>query len=244
MKKILLVVFILILGVFIYLKVQVLGDPNSSFNRTTRFTLAKHPFMRTILGMHSAGDARAEYFLGSGPIIIEWFKPQTENDEVINQDLLDKFAQEVEKYTGRRTKILYGGAISDNSVPLLNLAAYELKSNVQKSAGTTLLLFFTQDYSPKPQAELASTYAESGIVVSLDAHRNTFSARSWQLGDYFVSSMLHEFGHQIGLEHNTGRGCVMNAEVETGGDTVFISPKDFCDEEQSQIAAMKAKLSN
>jgi hypothetical protein len=243
MKKFLVFLLIIVFGIFIYLKFLAAGDPNSSFNQTTRYSLAKYPIMRTILGLHRAGDARAEFFQYTlAPIVVEWFKPTGQD---IDPSLLDQFAQDLGKYTKRPAQVIYGGNVSDGTLKLGTLAAFELKANAQKPLGATVLpVFFTEDYFPRPAKELATGYEEWGVVISLSAHRNYFG-NGQSLEQNLFPSLLRGFGHQIGLKENNDPNCIMyvrTAEAPEYQNFIGSSlPQDFCPQEQKQIEALKLR---
>jgi hypothetical protein len=58
--------------------------------------------------------------------------------------------------------------------------------------------------------------------------------------------MLHEFGHQLGLEHNDQADCIMNERIEkpSGAGEFFgqFNQTGFCDLELEQIGQIKAAL--
>lgn len=244
MKKILLLAIILALGVFIYLKIEAAGDPKSYFNQTTRYTLAKYASLRTILGLHNPGDARAEYVLSSKPIYIVWFKPLTEE---LDPTLLDRFANLVGSYTGRKVELIKGGRLDDITVPYENLGTYKFNSGAGLGS-TPILVFFTTDYSTRKANEFSTTYLESGIVISLSAHKKLLGSGNRNLQSYLLSSLLHEFGRQVGLEDNSTLKCVMNSQKGPNGEALRFSaispPEDFCEKEKIQIKAIKSGLSN
>jgi predicted Zn-dependent protease len=54
-----------------------------------------------------------------------------------------------------------------------------------------------------------------------------------------VSLLLHEFGHQLGLDHNSTQGCLMNAQTEFSDRGKLLEEiDDFCDHEKNQIKNM------
>ena len=169
-------ILVILLGVFIYLKAQIMGSPDSHFNQTTRFELGKYPILRTILGLHQPGDARAEYLGSGGSIYIVWLKPDT---EIVDPGVLSQFSALVAKYTGRPVNMLYDGSLGEATVPLNNLNSVNLASNAQVPSGSSkLLLYFTLDYSPRQNQELAAAYLESGVVVSLTGERTFVNSYS------------------------------------------------------------------
>lgn len=243
-KTILLIVLLIALGVFGYFKWQVNGDINSRFNQTQRYDLGKNGVVRWFLGLHRAGDARKEYLANQGPIVIEWFKAASLD---INEQLLKDFAKKVQDYTGRPTQILRGGGISDGVVNLSDLSGFNLKAS-SDSGASTIVLFFVEDYKTRPEKVLSDTYGESGILISMKAHRDFVKNYSYNLDNYYLSSLLKEFGHQIGLGDNDENNCVMNPEVgvagmpyENYGRTVAT---DYCQTEKNQIDQLRSFYQN
>ena len=246
MKVFLLLVFIAILGTFIYIKIQVVGSPDSTFNQTSRYTLGKHPVLRTIFGLHGSGDARAEFFGGTGPIIVEWFEPQDDN---IDSSLIQKLADAAGKYTGRQDQVMFAGYVDESTIDLSNLVSYQLKSAAQYPSGgnSILLVFVTEDYSPRASDELSSTYKEDGMVLSLNAHTQFISSFPQDLDSYLYASMLHELGNQLGLPETTSNdtACIMNLHAGYNGQPLEIygksEPTDFCPSEQALLTGLKAE---
>jgi hypothetical protein len=250
LKAFFLILLVIIFGAFIYLKVMVSGSPTSSFNQTTRFTLASYPIMRTILGLHNVGDSRSDYLNPGSPITIEWFKPEDDNGEYLNQTLMDKFAAVVQNYTGRTTNIIYGGDLDDGTIAISDLATYKLKAAAQIPAGAVLLVFFAEDYTPRPDSQLSTTYQDSGMVLSLSAHMSFFPDYGSNPDNYLLPSMLHEFGSQIGMKENSEAAndpsCIMNVDPGFGGKPLEASglsePQDFCPAEQAEIQNLKLQF--
>lgn len=240
MKTFLLLLFILISGSFIYLKVQVLGDPNSGFNQTTRYTLGKYSIMRSILGMHSAGDARAEYLGGTGSIAVEIVRAQ---GTALSDQAMSDFANDVKIYIGRPVMLYTTDFVKEGLLTDADLEKIVSEHRHRDLPGqTSLFVIYAGDYVRK-DGEVAKTYKDFGIVISDTALRDTTQDYSQSLEQYAQSTMLHELGHQLGLDHNTEDDCVMNAEVESpqlGG--VFsgsFTPLEFCDFELKQLNAIK-----
>jgi len=244
-KKLCLAILVVLLAVFVYLKIEINGNPQSTFNQTTRFTLGKNPWFRAVLGLHNAGDARAEFLKGSGTINIEWFAPPSAS---IDQSLLQNFSSKVSQYTGRPTKVLWGGNINEGNTSLSGISLFVLRGELQQPlSGSTLLVYFTRDYSPRTTGELATTYQDSAIAISLDAHQQFLSRYPLQVNNYLLYSLLHEFGRQLGLpETNNDAQCAMEPITGTFNQTLdsfgLNLPQDFCPREIQQINSIKASL--
>jgi hypothetical protein len=239
MKSFLALLFLLLFGTFIFLKVQINEDPNSKFNQTTRFNLGKNGVERSILGLHNAGDARIEYLQNKGPLAIEWFKSTSQD---LDTKPINDFAALVGQYTDRQTEVIYGGALSDGTVPVPVLGSFNLKADTQSTA-STFAVFFTQDYSPRQINELSTTYKESGMIISISANQNFLQNYSQDINQYYLSDMLYQFGHQIGLEDNNDPDCIMNSHAGIDGQPFEVygktGPLDYCQAEKDQINKLK-----
>ena len=70
------------------------------------------------------------------------------------------------------------------------------------------------------------------------------------MDDYLLSSLLHEFGNQIGMQETaTGTpDCIMNLHAGINGEPVEAfggtEPQDFCPAEQQEINNIKLQLQN
>lgn len=239
-KAIFFIIVVLLLGVFVYLKIQVAGGQNSGFNQTTRFVLGKNPLVRTILGLHNAGDARAQYLGNSGPLVIEWFKPGTEE---VDGNILASFASLAEKYTGRKTQVVFGGDVSEGTLDLQGLQNLGFKGPNLPSGADVFHVVFAADYQPKDQKELSTTHGETTVVISLNSHKQFLGNYQQDLNEYLLSSLLHEFGHEIGLGHNSDPSCIMSERAGIDGlpleNSGLFVPQDFCPAEVVQINQLK-----
>jgi len=240
-KTFCLLLVIIILGIFIYLKVESLGSDQSSFNQTTRLSLGRHPTMRTLLSLHNDGDARYEYLSGSSPILIEVGEAP---DVSLSDTLVNAFAAEVTKYTGRGTEIhriegMPGGTLTDAGV------AQAIKVGAKKfEIGSPILFIAYADDFVSNTNEVGKTYQEFGIVLSDKKLKDITSDYPSALAQYQESTLLHELGHQLGLQHNNQDGCIMNPAVENPTSvssfyTDFI-PTDFCQYELDQLQMIQS----
>jgi hypothetical protein len=233
---------IIVSGLFIYLKTMSLGDENSYFNQNTRYQLGKYGWVRTLLGLRKDGDARAEYLIGDGAITVEIVKP---NNVIVDQDAIDGFLESVEAITGRKT-IFYntdtikGGKLSDE-----DLKSIIRKNRRHRTPGSpNLFIIYSDDFSTG--GEVGRTYQEFGILLSgnrLNELTSNYPAAKTQ---YIQSTLLHEFGHQIGLLHNEDLNCVMNAAVESPRKAQSFSgaftPVEFCPIELDELNGIKQAL--
>lgn len=240
-KVLLLCIFILLCGGFIYAKLESMGPPDNFFNTHTRLQIDKYSWLRNVFGFHSYGNARQDY-LGPryGKILIE---VDVLDGVTVDTAMLKNFADKVQSITGKPTTYF----ISDTNLPYSNLTVNDVEHIVHlyrnvfsgDSANLYVLLADTSKDDPK---QLGSTYNEYGIVLYESEVKNFTSYSPDTYESYAYSTLLHEFGHQLGLEHDTETGCLMNAKAETNDQPqLFVGEvtTDFCYSEMQQIDAQK-----
>ncbi len=242
-KVFVLLIIILFAGIFSYLKVQTLGNENSSFNRTTRYSLGKHPFYRSVLGLHKDGDARADFLMGKGPIAIEIAQAVGGG---LNQSAIDSFAAKVQEYTGRVTHVYYIEGVKEGELSQTDLAHIKKVDKRNFEPGSPVLfVIYANDYNSVSE-EVGKTFEEDTIVLSDKKLKDLTATNSQALAEYQESSLLHEFGHQMGLGHNQQENCIMNEVVESPVSSKYyfgsFTPTEFCPTELDELQAIKIRL--
>lgn len=243
MKKTFLILFILACGTFIYLKLQVLGNENSKFNQTTRYKLGKHRWLRNVLGLHNDGDGRGWYIFGKEPLIIEVVLAKGAE---LNDEVLRNFAKKTENILGRKALIINTDFIENGWLSESQLGE-EIKKHrhYQTSGQPNLFVIYADDFQ-RESGFVGQTYKEFGILLSDKRLREVVADYPHSLDDYIESTLLHEFGHQLGFDHNWQDGCIMNEKVDQPDPQgVFrgrYTPTEFCEFELNQLQKIKDSL--
>jgi len=205
-----------------------------------RTRAAEHPLVRWALGLHQAGDGRSDYLSperSEGFPVRIFFDPEV----AIPNGSIAAALPEMVKLLGRggfdlgtplqltSTKDAY------TSADFRNLAA---QASRMDSLQTPLDIFvLTQDATSTTQ--LGSTVREHGIVVFMASITALTSEPNAQAA-LVTSTILHEFGHQVGLDHLDDPTCIMTAVVEQPTSTVWAPqtvPTHYCAAELAMVAA-------
>ena len=241
---ILLLVIIVASFSFAFLRYQAnIGDDQSWFNRTWRVQAAEHLLVRWALGLHQAGDGRSDYLY---PERTEAFPVRVYIDPTLAlpSGSIEAASPEMVKLLGNGgfdigvSYQLTSSKAAYTSSDFRNLAAQTSKVD---SIQTPLDIFvLTKDEASATQ--LGSTVREHGIIVFLASIQELSPEPNAQAA-LVTSTILHEFGHQVGLEHVENQQCIMASVVEQPNSTAWAPqtvPTSYCAEELAMVAAAGA----
>ncbi len=249
MKKFI-IYFLLIITIigsfgFVILKSSAMGRTDNYFNKNFRESFSDSIFLRKVLGLNFDGDAKSDY-LGK-----HYSEITIEVDAVtgysISPSTMGSVAAMIEALTGKKTTFVY----SDEHLPYSGSQSLdELEFITSKHRDLSLsdnsaLLYVLAIGSDFDEPDfLGSTINENGIVIFEDTLLG-FTEINPQLYEMFIlSTILHEFGHQLGLGHNMDPKCLMNEEADQRS-LVFQNPNEvvveFCAEEEQELNLIRHK---
>lgn len=245
MKKVAAIVFLLFVIVlsfsFVTLKILANGSDANYFNTHWRYWFARRPLLRQALNLHYDGDGRADY-LGRRfkNIVIEVDGMSGLN---IEDDVLRNVVRVINRLTNKQTSFVYSNLdipyqSSVNKEQLKNITRQYRDYRTKDAAVVHLLAASRKEDEPKV---LGSTFQEDGIIIYQDAVKEFTEDSPDTFTPYVLGTILHEFGHQLGISHNSGPNCLMNehAEIDHVAET---NPEevvtDFCEFEKNVIAAI------
>jgi predicted Zn-dependent protease len=224
------------------------AQADSFFNRHLREGFAKHPLARSVFGLQFDGDAKYDY-LGnrSHKVVIE-----VDSMEGLSFDfeVLERFRQKTSEITGKPAVIV----VSDDLIPLaLSSDDREISVIVKKHKDykaakrqAVVHLLLLNQYRQRPTL-LGSTHNSESLVLFQSVLDEYALIKPSFKNIFAYTTLLHEFGHQLGLDHNDSAGCLMAEQAEEPvdwlGRTSDIAD-DFCGYELALIESIKNSFKN
>ena len=234
---VLLVVIIIINALFLVVWFWSQGSGDNYFNKNLRINFIQSSFLRNIFSWHDVGEGRYDY-LGKKPqkISINVYAMTGMN---ISLDILQELTDKIQNLTGKPVSysfanmfIPYAPQISTNDKDtLLN------KYLSQNSDSVQINLFILSQSDQEPNL-LGLTYKERSIIIFNKALEDFTKNNPTTFSKYQLSTILHEFGHQLGLNHNDKANCLMAEHAEINHlakDNPADIVVDFCDYEKQLI---------
>lgn len=237
-KTVLLVGIIVASAVFSFVKIQSLGDETSHFNQTTRYDLGRYALLRSIFGLHKDGDARKAFIFGTSPLTIEIMEAR---DAELDAEALETFVEHVERYTGRSVHVIRGARVAAGPLSATDIATIAHRYRAPLFGETRLLVVYADDFESDGE-EVGQTIEEFGMVLSHSRIHALTERFGRTTSSYISSTMLHEFGHQLGLGHIHDSACVMNDYVESPRSNRSATPSEFCRTELLLLEGIKDAL--
>jgi predicted Zn-dependent protease len=102
----------------------------------------------------------------------------------------------------------------------------------------TLHIFLLSKFTDTP-TNIGMTVREDGVVVFMDTITDLTKSNPASVDAYVLSTILHEFGHQLGLDHVESLNCIMQSTVESPVSGFFSTPTQYCPQELQLIEAQR-----
>lgn len=242
-------VVIVVSGVFSYIRLSLLGEQESRFNTEIRPKLAVFPVLRDVFLLNDYGDGVTDY-LGDRFDHITVIVSAMEDIEP-EKNALEAFRMTLEKITSKRVTLEFSGAyipfMESVSKDKARVIMKSIDRKTQSSSSAHLSVLYLSEDSESTSL-LGETYNEAGIFIYSHALDTLTRDIPEGRNPYEYGTLLHEFGHQLGLEHSyENTSCLMYAEDDDLHMPTIIHQrdgivKDFCPVEYAQIEVLKANI--
>ncbi len=217
-----LVVLVLLLGLGTLIYALHLAEPNNLIKNHLRPALLRRDWSRNLLFLNQPGDYRYAY-AGSRvkEIVVEvdWLEgiePNHDYETWIEQMITESIKKE--------GKVVLAQSIGDEfkrEYSYQELMALERKnrsSDLEKNLGYMHVLYLTRSTDEPTNAGMV--LSDRAIFIFEDVI-NDLSERDDIRARVERSTLIHEWGHLLGLNHTTENNCVMSETVEVYGNRQF-----------------------
>ncbi|MFH1597983.1 MAG: matrixin family metalloprotease [Patescibacteria group bacterium] len=246
-----LLIIIIFCASFILFRYYGNQDNANWFNDNLRGELAKSPTLRSLYALNWDGDAKSDYLSNRK------FKKLVIEIESIqqcalyfadNQALADQINDLIQKPEG--VEIILNDSIDEDEIIFLesnplDRAVSRLKARLQnhKTGGDTAFLHvLCLDYNRDASTTIGATYENTTVLLFYNRIKEVTEKNSAALPIYLKTTLLHEFGHQLGLPHLEDTGCMMAATVESPGNAIGALdqiPQSFCPASLNMIQTLR-----
>jgi hypothetical protein len=203
-----------------------------------REAVASRPWLRDLLGLHSYGDGKTDYLLPRYSLIqvevdyVRGYAPSEAVRTALDTDLTALTGKEVEVSLSDELPLQESFTVADLA-RLRN--GYRQTETEGRTAALYILVATTSAERP---TNVGATLDENSLVLFAEEARSLPAYRTDAL-KLEESTILHEFGHLLGLEHsNSG---VMAEHVEVNSGRIDPSNYWFSPEDLAKIRALRAK---
>lgn len=215
---------VLIIGVCLVVVGAGVGLSDPSIGPGLRQKLGHYPLLRSLYSLHDTGDGAFDY-LGKSTdgtdIVLSAYASQWFSDSVLTD---------------------FASAVAHVTEKPAHLVSAEDAAAATSHAKLYIFLETKNDDDPET---LGKTFNEYGIILYKSALEKFTHDTPRTRDTYVFSTLLHEFGHQIGLPHIETDGCLMNSRAEVA-HVAMASPSEvitqFCEGELVRIEKIKAHL--
>lgn len=212
------------------------APPNNALDRLLRPTLIRSSLTSRLFQLDQVGDARYQLSTTQTPLAINvWHEAKTIPNPELSRWLEDTIKQTVDRstiITFHPLKQPIPASVSDAELNEI------LKTLPLKKSSTINIIYL-------PQSQSAPTNAGQAInATTMLMFTQTISSLSERahIRDLIEqSTLMHEWGHLLGLDHINQEACIMNERVEVYGNRRFQGtnlPTAYCPEELYQLKVL------
>lgn len=247
MSKIFTFLFALVVLLYVFLLYSFrLADPLNSFNQRNRNFFLQSKLTRSLFFLNRPGDARFDYLSSkSDSVLVEidyqvGRKPNENLEEWVGGVISELLRKDVEIYISEQREISDVDEFSDRE--LRRLAEITRDYSSSKEQNYLHVLYVSKSFEAPSNTGLVLT--ADGFFIFKDGI-DSLSENSGIRSLIEESTIKHELGHLLGLEHVDSENCIMSERVEVyeGRKYQFESiPSEFCEESLEELRRMRESI--
>lgn len=212
----------------------------SYFGSLLKRKFIKHPQVVSILNLNEPGDYRY-YYLNSGSDVLN-INVVSVNSKAPNKDAKNWLLEILQKTVDKKA-VFTDGEISYPKTDLLeNSDLKKIRDEIISNGAADFNLVYASSYAEKPSSVGVVIHRDTIFIFS-DAIE-ALSEKGYINNLLEKTTIMHEWGHLLGLEHVNKENCIMNEllEVYDRPPTGKTIPAIYCWEELDQLRKIKEVL--
>ncbi len=214
------------------------------FNDKFRDSFSYYPYLRTIFKLHDFGDGKGDYLNSK-----KFPKLLVEIDSLDGYELSSKAKEEIPEdlqeicQKPEDIEIIEDDTIYDDH---LSFTIYEIEKlqkdyrNYYPQKGQAVLYIICLNKFADSPTNIGTTTQETSMAIFEGTISDLPNYKDNQLL-LEKSTILHEFGHLLALDHSESPYSVMSETVEVVGREVDIRTCDFSEEDLREIEELREK---
>jgi predicted Zn-dependent protease len=211
-------------------------NENSFFGKIARKELIKHPSLSHTINLNQPGDEKYAYLDHNNDIIrVQLVFIGNAEPDINLENWVDKMISET---TGKKAEIhKVDSLLFDEQVTYSNKDLLKIRDGIKNNSDMPELnIVYLSSYSDIPT--YGGLVQNKNTIYIFKGTLNNLTPDKKQVSTLEKSTLLHEWGHLLGLEHNDISGCVMSNKVEVSDMPYLYGsqiPTDYCQNELEEL---------
>lgn len=235
LKNLIAILFLIVILFIVAIVYLSKFDNQSLLGKKVKNRMIRSPFLLSIVNYNGPGDARYVYLTTSDPLRVDViYAENADPNPEVNQWLKEMVFSTTGKHISidkvLNSDISLQSDYSDND---LNSIHKSLISVFRQTPGLNVI--YLTKYQNQPS--LAGLTRDRDTIFIFKQTLQELSENEEIVRELEKSTLMHEWGHLLDLEHINNDACIMNDKVEVYGSQAWLNnlPTEYCSEELQSL---------